>query len=154
MRKFLCFGKKLGAIGATAATFCSNTGSSTFPHGSSTVATLMIRRILALFPSKSAFFRSSGSSSSNTLPDFAQENRDLREGSDISPVEQDFPDSWELGDEYDEEDYEDWLSDEDWWDAVEDGENRKSWCAEAVDEAIDDEQPGEYPPGQMGDIPF
>lgn len=125
----------------------------------------MIRRIFSL---KSWLFSLRKCSSSNTLPNFAQENRDLREGNDISPVEPDFPDSWELGDEYDLSDYGDWLEEEgcedfdgefgdcdeevDWWDAVEDGENRKSWCAEAVDEAIDDEQPGQYPPGDPSDV--
>lgn len=75
-----------------------------------------------------------------------------------SSQEQRFPDSWELGDEYDEEDYDGWLSDEEWLDLMDDEEEEiKSWQQRAVDEAIDDEKPGQYPANNntsIGDIPF
>lgn len=168
MRKILLWRRFRAYTAYTAVTFVATLWQHFFSKSGNTVATPMIRRIKAVFPSKSSLFSLFCGSSGNTFPNFAQENHDLREGNDISPVEPDFPDSWELGDEYDLSDYGDWLEEEgcedfdgefgdcdeevDWWDAVEDGENRKSWCAEAVDEAIDDEQPGQYPPGDPSDV--
>lgn len=122
--------------------------------------TTMIRRIFSL---KNRFFSLRKCSSSNTFPNFAQENDDLREGNDISPVESEWYGfapvdegaSIYLSDEYDEEDYDSWLSDEEWLDLIDDEEEEiQSWITKAVNDAIAEEKPGQYPPGNMGDIPF
>lgn len=41
----------------------------------------------------------------------------------------------------------DWLTDDEWWEQLGDmpeGDDPKSWCARAVDEAIDEEEDDDY----------
>lgn len=158
MRKFLFSGRKLGATAATAATFVATTVATLLSKSSNTVATLngtlswLVSRLKTLFNSLVS------GSSGNTFPNSSQEKEHLREESDISPVEPHFPDSYELGDEYDYSDYGDWLdgyvySDQEAYE----WNPEQSWEQEAVDEAIDEEAPGEYPPNydpHSGDIPW
>lgn len=166
MSNFQRFGRKLAAIAATAATFCSTTGSNTLSQGSSTVATLIGTLYSRLSRLKNAFYSLFGSSSSSTSPNFAQEHDYSGISAALAENESDrFPDSWEGGDEFDHEDYDEWWENEGCEDF--DGEFgdcdevieeywegsvyniRRSWIGRAVDEAIEEENNG-----SIGDIPF
>jgi len=146
MSKLRVLAQKCAATVATAAALGSNTAASLFPKGSNTAASLHDTLHWLVSHLKTPFYSRVCRIGSNTSPNFAQESH--------------FPDSWELGDEFDHEDYDEWYTDEmeEWdqddWDYYHHGD---SWQVEAVDEAIDDEQPGEYPPGDRssGDwLPF
>jgi len=153
MSKFLRFGRKCAAFAATAATFCSNTCSNTFSQGSSTVAALYFLIVRCISRLKSTFYSRVGSSSSNTFQNFAQENEHLREGNVISPVDDDFPDSHDLGDEFDHEDYDEWWygDERDYEDELNEWDDEPldpveevvSWTRRAVDEIIAEED-GEH----------
>ena len=155
MSKSLNFWRKCAATAATAATFVATQVATLFPQSGSTVATLMVRRIQSIFPSKSAIFGASSGSSGNSFSNSSQEIDDLREGNDNSPSG---------GDEYDKNDYELWeaafedmCNDVGWPDWHLEEKRGASWEQQAVDEIIDSERPGEYPanlPDDCGDIPF
>jgi hypothetical protein len=166
MNKFLHIFRKCVATVATAATFGSNTGSNTFPQGSNTVATQHGTLHWLLSRLKTFFFSRFGSNGSNTFPNFAQEIDYSGISAALAENESDrFPDSYDLGDEFDHEDYDEWEADYlEWgdgyggfaWDAEdEEGEpldpveELRSWTRRAVDEAIEEENNG-----TLGDIPF
>lgn len=138
MSKFHILAAKCAATVATVATFGSSTVATLFPQSSNTVATLMVRRIRALFPSKTSIFGASSSNSSNTFPNSFHKN--AFEGEPYS------------GDEYDVEDFEDWLEGEEYPDDDDFDDLYRSWEHRAVDEIIASEKPGEYPGAD--DIPF
>lgn len=126
----------------------------------STAASLFFL-IRCIFSRKNTYLECIRRSSVGTSPNFAQENDDLREGSEISPVNDELipyvPENHDANtyseDEFDHEDYDEWWEDhyEEYDDDRYDDILRKSWQQEAVDEAIDEEEPGQYP---KGDIPF
>lgn len=113
----------------------------------------IVRRILG---EKFTIFRSSSVGSVGTSPNFAHENEHLREGVVNSPVDDYFPDSHDLGDEFDHEDYDEWwygderdyedeLNEWDWdYDEFDSEpldlvEEVVSWTRRAVDEFIAEE---------------
>lgn len=140
MYKLRVLAQKCAYTVATVATKGGNTVATLFSQSGSTVATLNCTLHSLLSRLKTPFNSLVSGSSVGTSPNFAQEQR--------------FPDSWELGDEYDQFDYDEWWEDNniDWWDDLDEHLVRQSWQQEAVDEAIDDEQPGEHPPGDRGSI--
>lgn len=156
MSKLCVLAQKSAATAATAATKGCNTVATLFSQSGNTVATLndtlhwLVSRLKTLFNSLVC------GSSGNTLPNYSQEHE--KEGCDDYPPH-DSDDYWlhippYEADEFDHEDYDEWYEDsyEEWWD--DDLIPGTSWQQEAVDEAIDEEQPGQYPPGEMGDIPW
>jgi hypothetical protein len=155
MSKFRCFGRKLAATVATAAAMGSNTAASLFSQGSNTAAPLIVRCIHYFSRLKHAFYSRVCRTGSNTFPNYSQEIEPLREEKEISPVIHEFANSYDLGDEFDHEDYDEWEADYlDWlddnqvdWDDGDwdDGDECTSWHERAVDEAIEDEQEDEYP---------
>lgn len=159
MSKLRCFGRKCAALGATAATFCSNTVASLLSKRSNTVATQhgTLNWLLSLLIP--TFYSRVGSNSSNTFPNLSQENISSEGKTDYSSLKNDLiPYSREEHDannyqmdEFDHEDYDEW-----WYDAVEDyvpqprPMTEESWHKRAVDEAIAEEEND----NSIGDIPF
>lgn len=155
MSKFLFCKRFSAATVATVATFFKKQVATLFPQGSNTGSNTHGTLHWLVSHLKTPFNSLLGSNSSNTFPNFAQENCDLREGNENPPVIHEFPDSHDLGDEYDLSDFEGYLSEEELYDTVSDEEyENRSWQQRAVDEAIDEEEPGAYPPGDVGDIPW
>lgn len=127
-----------------------------FPQGGNTVATLHDTLYSRLSRLKMPFNSRVGGSSVGSSPNFAQENEPLREGIENPPVNDDLipyvAENHDANtyseDEFDHEDFDEWWTDgEEWdqddWDYYHHGD---SWNQQAVDEAIDEEEPGQYPP--------
>lgn len=184
MSKFRIFRAKSASTASTASTFSRYTSRGSFPQSRGRVEALAFSMVRLFSPLKNAFYSLLSRGCRGSFPNSSQEIDDLREGSDISPSESEwygFADDDEgasiyLSDEYDYDDLEDWYEDmcndvgwpdedyepterwnpegyQEWLDAHTKPAS-KSWEQRAVDEAIAEEQPGQYPPGQMGDIPF
>lgn len=173
MSKFRIFRTKSASTASTASTFSRYTVEAPFPQSRGTVEALAITMVRCISLLKPTFFSLLSRGCRGSFPNSSQENENLREGMDISPVDDEF---YSFGsypaDEYDYEDYKDWYEDmcnDVGWpddDGCEDFDGEFgdcnedvpiSWEQRAVDEAIDEEQPGQYPPGtssSIGDIPF
>lgn len=162
MFKFRSLAQKCAYTVATAATKGGNTVATLFSQSGSTVAAPHDTLHWHFSRLKTPFNSRVSGSSVGSSPNFAQEIDTLREGDENPPVNDDLVpyvaenhDANTYGaDEFDHEDF------DEWWDAVESGEfdgheeASNSWIQRAVDEAINEEQPGEYPPGEMGDLPW
>lgn len=152
MSNFRVLGRKCVATVATVATNVASRVATLFPHCSNTVATLFSPMVRRISPSKSAFYSRICSNSSNTFANSSQKN--AFEGEDYSRYE------------YDHNDYDEWFEGEsEYWEYEHnsfppwyaEGQESDSIWERAVDEIIDNEEPGQYPPGfdpRSGDIPF
>jgi len=150
MSKFRVIARKCASTAATAATFVASKVATLFSQGSNTVATLHGTLSWLVSHLKKPFNGLVCSNSSSTSPNFAQEIEHLRESvvispsnygaDDVSPSNGSNDEASIYGyDEYDADDLERWEM------ALEDMYNDVGWP---------DEHPGEYPPGEMGDIPW
>lgn len=97
----------------------------------STSASLLFSIVRCISRLKSTFYSRVKCSSVSSFPNFTQENEHLREEAVLSPVDDYFPDSYALGDEFDHEDYDDWEADYLEWG---DGYGGYAWDAEGEDE--------------------
>lgn len=157
MSNFRVLGRKCAATVATVATLVAARVATLFPRSSNTVATLFSPMVRRISLSKTAFYSRLSSNSSNTFPNPSQENA--------------FEGERYFYDEYDLDDYSDWLREDEWNDvgwpewAKEGGSDLPPWLKtpgkgdsiweRAIDEIIDNEEPGQYPPGnQSGEDRF
>lgn len=154
MSKLRYFGRKLGALAATAATFCSNSVASLLPKRSNSVATHHCTLHWLLSRLQMPFNGLVGSNSSNTFPNLSQEITSSEGELDYSSLESALAEclreeqeatGYQM-DEFDHEDYDEWWDEYDHYDDDRfAGILRHSWEQEAVDEAINEEQEDEYP---------
>lgn len=158
MCKFVDLQRFSAATAATVATKFKKLVATLFPQGSNTGSNTHDTLYSLLSRLKMPFNSRVGSNGSNTFPNFAQEIEPLREGSGFSPSDQESPNSWEFGDEFDHEDYDEWYDEEsqyeddyyhDYGDGLGTYDRGTSWEQRAVDEAIEDEKDD-----SIGDIPW
>lgn len=151
MSKLRVLAQKCAYTVATAATKGGNTVATLFSQSGSTVATLHDTLSWLFSRLKTPFNGLVSGSSGNTSPNFAQEHEKEGYGrilvDDREPIYHD-PYS---ADEFDHEDYDEWWEDnyEEWWDGAVYNRRGTSWQQQAVDEAVDEEEPGQYPPGMQ-----